>query len=182
MTENSKSGNKQFLFISFGIMVLIALLLFVPFCNSFWGSFSEGRNRAHYWSILNNFKEWSIAFEKYYKDNGVYPSSDSIHDLKDILTAYHDRKFGLRTVDPWEGKYVITSSVGKYTVSSKGDDNEGGHEYGGALASDSYSHSITLENGVFVQYLESYSHIAKEFEEEIRNVDKASIKDENEQT
>lgn len=101
---------------------------------------------------------------------GEYPTSNSIDELKNILTPFHNRESGLRTVDRWEEKYLVNSSKEQYAISSKGDDKIGSHEFGGVLDTDSYKHSITLKNGSFVQYLKLRSNSVEEFEEEIRKI------------
>ena len=45
---------------------------------------------------------------------------------------------------------LVDVSANGYTISSQGDDRNGGHEFGGAVTTP--GHSITLKDAVFVQY------------------------------
>jgi hypothetical protein len=171
MSENkNKSGNKQFLLISFGILCLVCLITFIPYCNSIKTNFSAGKNAASYVSVLMHFKDWAIAFERYRQQNGEFPSSNSIQELKIILSPFHDSEFSLRTQDPWKAPYVIESSKNQYTITCKGDDNVGDHGFKGALDHQTYKDSTTMRNGVFVQYKKSSLRTVQEFEEEINAI------------
>jgi len=55
MTGGENRDNKKSLRISFAIICLILLLIFIPFCNSFWKSFSEGRSRSRYPEVKSTF-------------------------------------------------------------------------------------------------------------------------------
>lgn len=159
--------------------ILLLMISSCDFIEGFREGFERGRKSSLYWALLSELRHWAAAFEKYHLKYNEYPTSDSIDELKNILTPFHDREFDLRTIDPWEEKYLVKSSREQYTISSKGDDKIGGHEFGGVLDTDSYKHSITLKNGVFVQYLKLRSKSVKEFEEEIINIKKSEINKSN---
>ena len=55
-------------------------------------------------------------------------------------------------------------------ISSKGNDKVGVHEFKGVIDKESYEHSITLKDGLFVQYLKSHVRSVREREKEIRSV------------
>jgi hypothetical protein len=76
----------------------------------------------------------------------------------------------LKRTDPWDGVYIMTATKTDYTISTAGADGVGGHEFGGALAEESYDPSITLRNGRYVQYLASWSNIVREYERDLNNL------------
>jgi hypothetical protein len=134
--------------------------------------YDEGYKAGSNWSVYWDLKEWAIAFEKYYKANKEYPTSASVEELRTMLTPYQNAEFGLRILDPWEDKYLINSSKDEYIISSKGEDKNGGHEFGGAIDPIDYNYSTTLRNGKFVQYLKARFKTVHDFEAEIQAVKK----------
>lgn len=153
-----------------GVIFIVILVICWKYSADFQEGFMQTRESTRYWISLQGCSEWAIALEKYHTVNNEYPESNSIDELKAILIPYRETDYALRTVDAWEEKYIITSSIDQYTISSKGNDKIGEHEYGGAIDTDNFSHSITLRNGVFSQYLKAKTKAVKEFEENIRNL------------
>ena len=152
------------------ILIYIVAVVSLSGCEGF----KQGRQASSEYSTMYTMKNWVIALEKYHKINNEYPSSNSMKELQKILTPFHDGKLPLRILDSWNEKYLINSTRDSYTISSKGDDKIGGHEFGGAISQDSYKHSITIKDGNFVQYRILRSKIVKEFEDEIQKIKSGS--------
>ncbi len=137
------------------------------YIKSFNNEFRKGKESAYYWSILTDFKDWAIAFDHYYKTNNAYPETNDIEQLKKMLIPFHSEDIPLRTIDPWENSYIANSNKDQYQISFIGNDNDGSHEYGTALHIESYESSVTMQNGIYRQYLKSWSDLVIEYEKEI---------------
>jgi hypothetical protein len=138
------SGNKTFLLISFSIVGVFLLYIFVSLGIPILKGFNEGKDGTSYWSVLYDIQKWSFAFEKYHQKNKQYPISNSIYELKETLRPFHPGEFPLRAKDSWEENYIIELTKDYYIITSRGKDKKGGHEYGGPINSESMDSSITL--------------------------------------
>ncbi len=153
--------------------IFVLLLLYMAACESSDIAMEEIKKTARVTNhiiVLLHLKEWSIAFEEYYKVNNGYPTTNSLVELKKILISYHPSKYDLYILDPWGEEYLVNSFKDSYVISSKGEDKTGSHEFGGAIVSESNNFSITLKNGVFVQYLAARSKVVKKHQDEIKAI------------
>jgi hypothetical protein len=107
----------------------------------------------------------ALALEQYKQAHGSYPVAKSVPELQTALAAL--LKGGGYT-DRWGEPLLVDVSPDGYTLTSKGDDRTGSHEFGGAVTTP--GHSITLKDGMFVQYDASVEKTAREFEAEIAKV------------
>jgi hypothetical protein len=112
-------------------------------------------------------KDVSIALEHYRHDHGSYPTAQTISDLQRALAPLLDRA---RTQDRWGEALLVDVTAEGYTISSKGSDRTGTHEFGGAVTNP--GHSITLKDGVFVQYDASVESTATKYSAELAEVRK----------
>jgi hypothetical protein len=85
--------------------------------------------------------------------------------LKSKLGGYLGNEGG---VDRWGNALVVTVSRDSYIVTSGGSDGTGGHEYGGAV--ETAGHSITMKDGIFVQYDSSVETTAREYEADLARI------------
>jgi hypothetical protein len=149
-------------------------LVFLALVGSLGCDYIEDRQRIRgkeqYYNALYEMKMWALAFEHFCSANNGYPESDDIRELRTILRPFHDGSTRLKRTDPWDGKYIINSTTADYIISTPGADGIGGHAFGGALAVESYDPSITLQNGRYVQHLESWSNIVREYERELNSL------------
>jgi len=109
-------------------------------------------------------KNVAIALEAHRSEHGDYPTADSMNELRPFLHAYLGDERG---IDRWGEPLVVTVNPESYVLTSKGDDKQGGHEYGGPV--ETVGHSITLKDGRFVQYHRSVESTAREYEAEIQS-------------
>lgn len=106
-----------------------------------------------------------ILLEAHRAKHGEYPAADSMAELRSLLAAELAAERG---VDRWGEPLIVTVTPVAYTLTSKGNDRQGGHENGGPV--EAPGHSITLEAGVFVQYHRAVESTARKYEAEIRGV------------
>jgi len=107
-------------------------------------------------------RDVAIALEQYRNDHGSYPPGKSIVDLQETLAPLLTNT---QRTDRWGEPLVVDVTSDRYTLTSKGDDRIGGHEFGGAVTSP--GHSITLKDAVFVQFDASVEKAARKYEAEI---------------
>ena len=147
-------------------LVPILFIVFMLALTASWGddstfsrAYARGVNIRSMVSLMNV----AIALEAYRSEHGTYPLANSMHQLRFLLRAHLGDELGL---DRWREPLVVTVTPDSYVLLSKGDDKQGGHEHGGAV--ETAGHSITLKNGVFVQYHLSVESTAREYEKEIK--------------
>ncbi len=137
-------------------VILVSLGCGAP--DTYNQAYTRGANIKSMIAITNV----AIALENYRLDRGEYPPTESMGQLYAVLKGYLGEERG---VDRWGQALIVTVTPESYALSSKGDDQEGGHERGGAV--ENAGHSITLENGVFVQYHSSVTSTARKYEAQI---------------
>lgn len=126
-------------------------------CNR---AYTRGTNIKSMIAITNV----AIALETHYLEHDEYPTADSMRQLRLALAPYLGEELGF---DRWGEPLVVTVTADSYLLTSKGDDKEGGHEDGGPV--ETAGHSITLKNGIFVQYHASVESTARKYEAQIAN-------------
>lgn len=111
---------------------------------------------------MSTIKGVAVALERHRQAHGSYPAAKSIAELqKELASSPSSTGY----VDRWGEPLLVEVSADNYTLTSKGDDREGGHEFGGAVGF--AGHSITLRDGVFVQYDASVQTTARKYDAEI---------------
>ena len=129
------------------------------------GDFEQAKVRGSNISSMMAIKDVSIAIEQFRSSHGSYPTATTLAELQKATSPLLDHA---QTTDRWGELLLVDVSGGGYVVTSKGDDRTGGPEFGGAVSNP--GHSITLKDGVFVQYDASVERTARKFEEEIAGV------------
>ncbi len=104
-------------------------------------------------------RDVAIGLERYRQEHGSYPSAQSIADLQKKADPF---LAGARLTDKWGEPLVVDVTPASYTLTSKGAKRTGGHQFGGAVTFG--GHSITLKDGVFVQYDARAATTAADFE------------------
>lgn len=141
-------------------VVLLFVILAVPagyviFVNARHGA-TAGRNIR----TMFNLERVAIALEHYRAVHGEYPAAGTVAELRAALGPLdiQDRHW----IDRWKHPLVIEVTREGYLLSSLGDDGVGGHEFDGPVARP--GHSITLRNGIFVQYYVGAEKAARDLE------------------
>jgi hypothetical protein len=138
--------------------LLVASILACGFSENYNRAYTRGANIKSMIAIRNV----AVALEQYRADHGEYPVAGSMNELRTSLSSYLGEELG---IDRWGEPLVVTVTADSYTLSSKGDDGQGGHENGGAV--EAAGHSITLRDGRFVQYHSIVEDTARKYEAEI---------------
>lgn len=127
-------------------------------CTAFGEAYVRGSNMRSMLTI----KEVAIALERHRQKHGSYPTAKSIAELWRGVAPLLDNA---ACADRWGEALVVDVEPESYTLTSKGDDRVGGHEFGGAVTVP--GHSITLKDARFVQYDASVEKTARKYEAEI---------------
>ena len=130
-------------------------------CATYDQAFVRGSNIRSMMAL----KQVAIALERQRNEHGSYPAAKSIADLQATIVPALDNT---SCTDRWGEPLVVDVTSDSYTLTSKGDDRTGGHEFGGAVTIP--GHSITLKDGVFVQYDASVEETARKYEAEMAQV------------
>lgn len=102
----------------------------------------------------------AIALEHYQLANGSYPEASDAAALRTILVPEYLDAWSGR--DKWGEPILVRCDESGYLLSSKGSDRRGDHEFGGAV--EMAGHSITVQDGIFVQYAALLESTAREYE------------------
>lgn len=153
---------------SFAVVPLALSLALVVGCG-----FKDGYDSGVNIRTMIELQFAATALEEYRNAHGVYPAAASVDELRAALSR--NRLLSWDGTDRWGEPILVDVDEGGYRLSSKGDDREGGHEFGGAVTTK--GHSITLENGRFVQYWAGVERVARDIEAEI-----AAVRDTGETT
>ncbi len=146
------------------VIFLAGLTLIISLgCSDYSKRFNQSKIRGSNIRSMLALKNVAISLEHYKNDHGNYPSANSMKELKKMLTpAYLDPA---SCIDKWGELILVSCTPDSYILSSKGDDRSGEHEFGGAV--ETSGHSITMKDGLFVQYNTSVEETARELESEI---------------
>lgn len=128
-------------------------------------SYEQAKVRGTNINSMMAIEAVSIALEQYKLTHGSYPSAHTMAELQKAVAPLLDHA---RTTDRWGEVLLVDVTTDGYTLTSKGADRTGGHEFGGAVATP--GHSITLKDAVFVQYDASVEQTARKYEAEIAEV------------
>jgi hypothetical protein len=126
------------------------------------GQFEQAKVRGSNINSMLAIKDVSIALERYRHDHGEYPVAKTMADLQKAVAPSLDHA---QTADRWVEPLIVEVTAESYTITSKGDDRTGGHEFGGAVSTP--GHSITMKDAIFVQYDASVEQTARKLEAEI---------------
>jgi Tfp pilus assembly protein PilE len=143
--------------VAVGILCLTALVAYPTYHRAY----VAGSNIASMIVI----KDVAIALERYRQERGPYPAAQSIDDLRKVLAPL---LANARLTDRWGEPLVVDVTPASYTLTSKGEHRASGHQFGGAVTFS--GHSITLKDGVFVQYDASVERTAIKYDGEIATV------------
>jgi hypothetical protein len=134
-------------------------------------SYEQAKVRGSNINSMMAIRDVSIALERYRHDHGTYPMANTMAELQKAVAPLLDH---VQSTDRWGEPLVVEVTNESYTVTSKGDDRTGGHEFGGAVSIP--GHSITMKDAVFVQFDASVERTARKFEAEIAEVRNQSPK------
>jgi len=129
------------------------------------GEFEQAKVRGSNINSMMAIENVSIVLERYRHDHGSYPVANTMADLVKAVAPLLDHA---QTTDRWGEPLLLEVATESYTVTSKGDDRTGGHEFGGAVSTP--GHSITMKDAIFVQYDASVKQTARKIEAEIAEV------------
>ena len=139
------------------LLLLATLCLACGTADSFNNAKTIGENIR----TMMNIQDVAVALEKYRAEHGTYPSSESMSSLRTVLGSVSPEA----TIDRWGEPLLVAVTPESYTISSKGKDRTGDHEFNGGVTTP--GHSITLRDGRFVQYYAKVEKTAAKIEQEI---------------
>jgi len=143
--------------------VLFFLILASAFGYVIFVNMQHGANAGRNFGTMFNLERIAIVLEHYRAVHGEYPAAGTVAELRAALGP-RDIQDGY-WIDRWKHPLVVEVTREDYLLSSLGEDGEGGHEFDGPVSRP--GHSITLRNGIFVQYYVRAEKAARDVEARI---------------
>jgi hypothetical protein len=144
-----------------GVLVLLFALTLAG-CGIV-NAWNQGKTAGADFGTMFTLEQSAIALDRYRADHGKYPTATTVAELKAALEPTCISQ--ARWEDNWKHPLLVEVTPEGYLLSSSGEDGEGGHEFEGPVSRP--GHSITLRNGVFVQYNVIAKKAAREMEARI---------------
>jgi len=145
-----------------GLAVVICFVFLFAGCTA-CENYNRAYTRGSNIRTMMALRDVAIALERYQLANGEYPAASDASALRAVLVPTYVETWP--GTDKWGEPILVRCNESGYLLTSKGSDKQGDHGFGGAV--ETTGHSITIQDGVFVQYAAPVESTAREFEKEI---------------